>query len=174
MLNARLNLLRALCPDNGYPTIRYAVAFQDKPYDWVLSHDVAAQLYEYIRRHWHLAADDDADSPLDDLRQSAMLQGPVSQSAGPWYAVYCQGQVAKNNMGMKIEQARCRYVLAAAEVACKLWEEAVNPQAHLPEGLRRYVVSHEQVFRFCGGLELVMVDFVVPEQLAQTSNANFN
>lgn len=66
MLNARLNLLRALCPDNDYPAIRYAVAFQDKPYDWVLSHEVAKQLYEYIRRHWHLAADDDADSPLDD------------------------------------------------------------------------------------------------------------
>lgn len=57
----------------------------------MLSHDVAAQLYEYIRRHWHLATDDDADSPLDELRRSAMLQGPVSQSAGPWYTFYCRG-----------------------------------------------------------------------------------
>lgn len=162
MLNARLNLLRALCPDDDYPASRFAVAFQNKPYDWVLSHDVAKQLYEYFRRHWHLATDEDADSPLDDLRRSAMLQGPVSESAGPWYAVHCLGQVAKNSMGKKIEQARCRYVLASAEIACKLWEEAVNPQTDLPEELRRYVVSHEQVFRFCGGLELVMVDFLVP------------
>lgn len=92
-----------------------------------------------------------------------MLQGPVSQSAGPWHTVYCWGQVAKNSVGVKIEQAGCRYVLASAEAACKLWEEAVNPQTNLPEELRPYVVSHEQVFRFCGGLELVMVDFVVPE-----------
>ena len=170
MLNARLNLLRALCPDNDYPAMRYAVAFQDKPYDWVLSHDVAKQLYEYIRRHWHLAADDDADSPLDDLRRSAMLQGPVGQSAGPWYAVYCRGQAAKNSFGVKIEQARCRYVLASAEVACKLWEEAVNPQTDLPHELRRYAISHEQALRFCGGLELVMVDFVVPDQAADLTH----
>lgn len=162
MLNARLNLLRPLFSDADYPTIRYSVSFQEKTYDWVLCHDVAKQLYEYIRRYWHLVTDDDADNPLDELRRSVMLQGPVSQSAGPWYAVYCRGQVAKNSLGVKIEQARCRYVLASAEVACKLWEEAVNPQADLPEELRRYVVSHEQVFRFCGGLELVMVDFVVP------------
>ena len=166
MLNARLNLLRALCPENDYPAIRYAVAFQDKPYDWVLSDDVAKQLYEYIRQHWHLATDDDADSPLDDLHRSAMLQGPVSQSAGPWYAVYCRGAVAKNSMGVKIEQARCRYVLAAAVVACKLWKDVVNPQTDLPEDLRRYVVRHEQVFRFSGGLELAMVDFVTHDQAA--------
>lgn len=128
----------------------------------MLSHDVAKQLYDYIRCHWHLAADDDADSPLDELRRSAMLQGPIGQSAGPWYAVYCRGAVTKNSMGVKIEHARCRYVLAAAEVAYKLWEQAVNPQTDLPEELRRYVVNHEQVFWFCGGLELVMVDFVVP------------
>lgn len=162
MVNARLNLLRALCPDNDYPAIRYAVAFQDKPYDWVLSHEVAKQLYEYIRRHWHLVTDDEVENPLDNLRRSAMLQGPVGKSAGPWYAVYCRGQVAKNGIGEKIEQARCRHVLASAEITCSLWEEAVNPQADVPEELRRYVVSHEQVFRFCGGLELVMVDFVVP------------
>lgn len=165
MLNARLNLLRALCPDNDYPAIRYAVAFQEKTYDWVLSLDVAKQLYEYIRRNWHLAADDDADSPLDDLRRSAVLQGPVGQSAGPWYAVYCRGQVAKNSLGEKIEQARCRYVLAAAEIACTLWEEATNPQTDLPDELRSYAISHEQVFRFCGGLEFVMIDFIIPSSM---------
>ena len=165
MLNARLNLLRPLFSDADYPAIRYAVSFHDKTYDWVLSHDVAAQLYEYIRRHWHLAIDDEADDPLDDLRRSAMLQGPVGQSAGPWYAVYCRGQVAKNSLGERIEQARCRYVLASAEIACSLWEDAVNPQTDLPNELRRYAISHEQVLRFCGGLELMMVDFIVPSSM---------
>lgn len=160
MLNARLNLLGPLFSDADYPAIRYAVSFRDKTYDWVLSRDVAAQLYDYIRRHWHLATDDEADDPLDDLRRSAMLQGPVGQSAGPWYAVYCRGQVARNSLGEKIEQARCRYVLASAEIACSLWEDAVNPQTNLPDELRRYAISHEQVFRFAGGLELCMVDFV--------------
>lgn len=126
----------------------------------MLSHDVAKQLYDYIRRHWHLATDDEADDPLDNLRRSAMLQGPVGQSAGPWYAVYCRGQVAKNSIGEKIEQARCRYVLAAAEVVCKLCEDATNPQTDLPEELRRYAISHEQVFRFSGGVELCMVAFL--------------
>lgn len=74
MLNARLNLLRPLFSDADYPAIRYAVSFHDKTYDWVLSQDVAAQLYEYIRRHWHLATDDEADDPLDDLRRSGARQ----------------------------------------------------------------------------------------------------
>lgn len=160
MLNARLNLLRPLFSDADYPAIRYSVSFQEKTYDWVLCHDVAKQLYEYIRRHWHLATDEDAENPLDDLRRSAMLQGPVNQSAGPWYAVHCQGIVAKSSKGTKIEQARCRYVFAAAEIGCKLWEEATNPQSDLPDELRRYAISHEQALRFCGGLELVMADFV--------------
>jgi len=164
MLNARLNLLRPLFSDADYPAIRYSVSFQEKTYDWVLSHEVAKQLYEYIRRHWHLVTDDDAENPLDDLRRSPMLQRPAADTAGPWYAVHCQGVVAKNSQGIKIEQARCRYVLAAAEIGCKLWEEAVNPQSDLPDELRRYAISHEQALRFCGGLELVMVDFVVPEQ----------
>lgn len=162
MLNARLNLLRPLFSDADYPAIRYAVSFHDKTYDWVLSQDVAAQLYEYIRRHWHLVSDDDVKNPLDELRRSPMLQRPAADSAGPWYAVHCQGVVAKNSRGKKIEQARCRYVFAAAEIACKLWEEAVNPQADLPDELRRYAISHEEVFRFCGGLELAMVDLVTP------------
>jgi GR25 family glycosyltransferase involved in LPS biosynthesis len=132
MLNARLNLLRQLFSDADYPAVRYAVSFHDKPYAWVLSHEVAAQLYEYIRRHWHLATDDEANDPLDDLRRSAMLQGPVGQSAGPWYAVYCRGQVAKNSIGEKIEQARCRYVLAAAEITCKLWEEQLTRKPSCP------------------------------------------
>jgi hypothetical protein len=94
-----------------------------------------------------------------------MLQGPVGQSAGSWYAVYCRGQVAKNSIGEKIEQARCRYVLAAAEITCKLWEEATNPQTALPDELRRYAISHEQVFRLCGGLESVMIDFIIPTSM---------
>jgi hypothetical protein len=65
-----------------------------------------------------------------------MLRGPVGQSAGPWYAVYCRGQVAKNSLGKKIEQARCRYVLASAEIAYSLWEDAINPQTDLPDELR--------------------------------------
>ena len=172
MLNARLNLLRPLFSDADYPAIRYAVSFHDKTYDWVLSQDVAAQLYEYIRRdgHWHLVADDELADPIDDLRRSCMLQGPVGASAGPWYAVACKGQVAKNSEADKIELGRYRHVFASAEIAYNLWNDATDPRTDLPERLRQYVLAHELVFRFGGGLEMVMADFIMPSQPAVTAN----
>lgn len=162
MLNARLNLLRPLFSDADYPAIRFAFALNGTTYDWAISHEIAAPLYEYIRRngHWHLVANDELADPIDDLRRSRMLQGPVGASAGPWYAVASKGQVAKDSEGDKIELGRYRYVFASAEIAYNLWTEATDANTDLPERLRQYVLAHELVFRFGGGLEMVMADFI--------------
>jgi hypothetical protein len=166
MLNAQLNLLRPLFSDADYPAILFTFAFNGMPYDWAISHELAAPLYEYIRRpaHWPLSADEDAANPLDNLRRSCMLQGPVGSSAGPWYAVTCKGEVARDSIGGKIEYGRYRYVFASAEITNNLWIDATNANTDLPERLRQYVLKHELVFRFGGGLEMVMADFVTPSQ----------
>ena len=162
MLNARLNLLRPLFADADYPVIRFAFALNSTTYDWAISHEIAVPLYDYIRRdaHWHLVADDALADPINDLRRSCMLQGPVGASAGPWYAIASKGQVAKDSDGEKIELGRYRYVFASAEIAYNLWNDAINQSTDLPKCLRQYVLAHELVFRCCGGLEIVMSNFV--------------
>lgn len=164
MLNARLNLIRPLFADADYPAIHFAFALNGTSYDWAISHEIAAPLYDYIRRdgHWHLVTDDELADPIDDLRRSCMLQGPVGASAGPWYAVASRGQVAKDSEGDKIELGRYRYVFASAEIAYNLWNDATNSSTDMPERLRQYVLTHQLLFRCAGGLEMVMADFVTP------------
>lgn len=96
----------------------------------------------------------------DGLCRSCILQGLVSASAGPWYAVACKVQIAKDSEGDKIKLGRYHYVFASAEISYNLWNDATKGNTDMPERLRQYMLAHELVFRFGGGMEMVMADSI--------------
>ncbi len=166
MRNANLNLIRPLYQNQYYPTIRFALGFNGMSYDWAIDHDIAAQLRDYIKKPDHrcVTADEGAKFPVDQLRMSGKLQGQLDHSGEFWFAEQYENITANGFGRSKIEVGRLRYVFASAAITNQLWWDiATEPEVDLPDRLKEYVSSHEEVLRFSGGIELVMADFITPE-----------
>ena len=156
---ARVNLLRALNPSEGYPRFRLGLAVDDARYDLVLSSPIADWLRVYC-------TDDDREQ-IDKLAAGATPNGlraamvaHTSATADPDRQLFSQIEletVAHVRADRLCETAEYSYLFVSRGIARRLCLDAEADR--LDSDLCEYVLQHRSVFSKCGGFELLTACF---------------
>ena len=154
-VTTRVNLLRALKPQEGYPRFRLPISVNDVRYDLVLSSAVNDWLNVCCTGDERQELDDPALGTPAQLR-AALLQGTAT---GPSRDRSLYGRleletVAHVHADRLCEVAEYRYLFVSQGMARQLCRDA-EASDRLPPDLSEYVLLHRSVFTKCGGFELL-------------------